>query len=436
MKFELFIAHRHLTRRRKTGFISLISLISMGGIAIGVMALIIVLSVMTGFDNELKRKIVSIQPHLRIEKSEDWTNSADDMAKIRALNIPGLKIVMRFIEKQAILRTDTAAQGVVVMGLDTENGDFSIYEKNLVSGTLGFQESVYTEKRRRWWSFKSKVEKSNVPSIVLGEILASRLRVQVGDVIHLITPEPEKKNPFMPLPMHVKTWPVIVRGIFHIGMSDADAQVALISLETAQKFYHMENKISGLSLQFSDVDEAEKWKWVLAGHFPMQYRLASWYDMNQHFFQALKVEKFLISILLSLIVVVAAFNIISTLIMVSMEKTRDIGILRALGATRSAIRRIFLIEGMSYGFWGMVIGVGMGVWGALHINDLSEFLKTTFGFEVFPRDVYIFDRIPAEVRMEDIMVVAGLAFVLAVIAALYPAHRAASLKPVEALRYE
>ncbi len=435
MKFELFIAHRHLTRRRKSGFISLISLISIGGVAIGVMALIVVLSVMTGFDTELKRKIVSVQPHLRIEKYQSWENSEEDMRKIRSLNISSLKNVARFIEKQAILRTDDSAQGVVVMGVDTENEDMAFYQKNIVSGTLGFQESVYTESKRTWW-FKKKTQKSNVPSVVIGDILAGRLRAQVGDLIYLITPEPEKKNPFLPLPMHVKTWPVIVRGIFHVGMSDADANLALISLEAAQEFYHMEGKITGLGLRFFNVDDAEKWKWPLAGEFSNQYVLASWYDMNQSFFQALKVEKFLLGILLLLIVVVAAFNIVSTLIMVAMEKTKDIGILRALGATKSAVRRIFMIEGMSYGFWGMILGVGFGVWFSLKINDLADFLKSTFGLEVFPRDIYIFDKIPAEVHMSDVVTIAGIAFVLAVIAALYPAHRAASLKPVEALRYE
>ncbi|MBU9889424.1 MAG: lipoprotein-releasing ABC transporter permease subunit [Candidatus Omnitrophica bacterium] len=436
MRFELFIAHRHLTRRRKTGFISLISLISVGGVALGVMALIVVLSVMTGFDNELQRKIVSVQPHLRIEKTVVWTNGDSDLQKVRDLKIPTLKSLSRFIEKQAILRTDHAAQGVVVMGVDTENEDFSFYQKSLVSGTLGFQDSMYTETKRTWW-FKKKTEESQVPSLIIGDILASRLKVQVGDVINLITPESEeKKNPFLPLPMHVKTWPVLVRGIFHVGMNDADSTLALISLKTAQKFYFMDGKISGLSLRFDKLDDAEKWKWILAGEFSSEYYLASWYDMNQNFFQALKVEKAMVGILLSLIIVVAAFNIISTLIMVAMEKTKDIGILRALGATKGAVRKIFLIEGMSYGFWGMVLGVTSGVLISLKINAIADFLKVTFGIEVFPRDIYIFDRIPAEVQPHDVVVIASFAFIIAVLAALYPAHRAASLKPVEALRYE
>lgn len=436
MAFELFIAHRHLTRRRKTGFISLISFITVSGIAIGVAALIIVLAVMTGFDNELKRKIVSVQPHLRIEKVDPIEDAAADIQKILAHKIPTLKSVARVIEKQAILRSEHGAQGIVVLGIDTQNEDLNFYQNNLMSGTMGFQDSVYTETKRSWWFFKKKTQQSSVSSIIIGDVLASRLKAQVGDVINLVTPESEKQNPFLPLPMNVKTWPVLVRGIFHVGMIDADAQLVLLNLETAQKFYNMENKAMALDLRFTKVDEAEKWKWVLAGDFSSQYYLRSWYDMNQNFFQALKVEKTLLSILLSLIIVVAALNIISTLIMVSMEKTKDIGILRALGATKAAIRRIFLIEGISYGFWGLVIGVGLGLLASFHINDVSNFIRDVFGFELFPKDIYIFDRIPAEVQSGDVVVVAFFAFTIAILAAFYPAHRAASLNPVEALRYE
>ncbi|HOW59938.1 MAG TPA: FtsX-like permease family protein [Candidatus Omnitrophota bacterium] len=435
MNFELFIAYRHLTRRRKTGFISIISLITVVGIAIGVAALIIVLSVMTGFDNELKRKIVSVQPHLRIEKIDGIEDAPGDIQKILAHKIPTLKSVARIIEKQAILRSNHGAQGIVIMGIDTQNEDLTFYQKNLVSGTLGFQDSVYSETKRSWW-FKKTTQKSSVSSIMIGDILASRLNVQVGDVIYLVTPEPEKRNLLLPLPVNVKTWPVMVRGVFHVGMVDADTQLALLNLETAQKFYNMNGKVMGLDLRFEKVDEAEKWKWVLAGDFSNQYFLRSWYDMNQHFFQALKVEKTLLSILLSLIIVVAALNIISTLIMVSMEKTKDIGILRALGATKGAIRRIFLIEGINYGFWGLVIGIGLGLMGAFHINDVSNFIRDTFGFELFPKDIYIFDKIPAEVQSGDVIMVAFFAFLIAVFAAFYPAHRAANLDPVEALRYE
>jgi len=322
-----------------------------------------------------------------------------------------------------------------VRGIDTENEDLRFFENNLVSGTLNFKDSVQSETKRRWL-FLSKKTVSHSGSIVIGEGLASRLRAQVGDVIYIITPTPEKPNPFLPLPMHVRTWPMLVRGIYQVGMNDFDSQLALISLEQAQKLYHLEGKVTGISARFSDVDDAEKWKWILSGNFSNQYLFSSWYDQNQNFFQALKVEKALQTILLSLIIMVAAFNIVSTLIMVVMEKTRDVGILRALGATRAAIRRIFLVEGIGYGFWGIVFGVGLGLWAAYHVNDIANFLRDTFGLEVFPKDIYLFDKIPAEVNYDDVIWVAAYAFAISIVAAIYPAHRAASLKPVEALRYE
>ncbi len=322
MGFEFFIAKRHLTRRRKTGFISLISLISVGGVAIGVMALIVVLAVMSGFDRELKNKIVGVQPHLRIDKAEGMENSEQDLATIRSHNIPGLVSMARFVEGQAILRSTKNATGVVVKGVDPKNEDLSIFKKHMVSGTLNFQDSVQIERKRSLLFFKKRIE-TRYGSIFVGENLARSLGVEVGDIIYLITPIPEKPNPLVPLPMHVRTWAFLVRGVYRVGMNDFDTSLALVDITQAQKVYQLGSKVTGISLRFRNVDEAEKWKWVLAGDFSNQYYFRSWYDMNQNFFQALKVEKSVMTILLALIIMVAAFNIISTLTMVVMEKTKD-----------------------------------------------------------------------------------------------------------------
>jgi len=433
MSFETFIAQKHFRHRRTTGFISLISFISVAGVAIGVMALIVVLSVMSGFDTELKSKIVNVQPHLRIEKIGGVDNPDADIAKIRQLSLDGLLTLSAYIEGQAIIRSSENATGVMVKGLDTHNEDLSIYEKHLTYGELNFTDQVFLQESKRLLFFK-KTEEQTVGSVVLGESLARVLRVRVGDSVKLISPFQEKSDSIIPVKAEAR--PFIVKGIFKIGMNDFDSALVLISLNQAQKMYHLDNRTTGLSLRFADVDQADHWKYILRGSFAADYYFRSWYDMNRNFFQALKVEKSVMTILLALIILVAAFNIVSTLIMIVMEKTKDIGILRALGATRASIRKIFVIEGFCIGLMGVVSGACLGLWVASNLNTLSDFIKNTTGFEVFPSDIYYFDKIPAEIHGTDIITIVIFAMLVSVFAGLYPAHRAAKLNPIEALHYE
>ena len=209
---------------------------------------------MSGFDRELKNKIVGVQPHLRIEKVDGIEDAEHDLAAIRSHNIPGLVSASRFIEGQAILRSTKSATGVVVKGIDPGTEDLSIFDKNMVSGTLNFKDSVQVERKRFLWFFKRKIE-TRYGSVFIGENLAASLGAQVGDVIYMITPIPEPENPFVPLPMHVRTWPFLVRGIYRVGMNDVDSQVAIVNIEQAQKVYQMGSKVSGISMRFKNVDE-------------------------------------------------------------------------------------------------------------------------------------------------------------------------------------
>ena len=433
MGFEGFIAKRHLMRRKKTGFISLISLISVTGVAVGVMALIVVLAVMSGFDRELKEKIVSVNPHLRIEKIGGISRPDADLKKILAHEIPDLISAAKFVEGQAILKFGEKATGVIVKGIDKEREDTSIFSKHIVSGSFDLKDFKYYQEKRFFKLFRKR-KATNQGSIILGENLARNLGVQVGDVIEVISPVSRKgKTSFS---LHVESIPFLVRGVFRVGMNDFDSALALMDVSRAQRVYKLGNRVTGISLRFRNVDDAEKWKWILSGDFSNQYIFRSWYDLNHNFFQALKVEKSVMTILLALIILVAAFNIVSTLTMVVMEKTKDIGVLRALGATRMSIRRIFLMEGFSIGSIGVFLGACLGLLLAFNLNTVADFLKDTTGLEVFPSDIYLFDKIPSEIHLGEVGIIVLFALIAAVLAGFYPSHRAAALNPVEALRYE
>lgn len=433
MAYSFFIASRHLTRRRKKGFISLISLISIGGVGVGVMALIVVLAVMGGFDRELKRKIVNVQPHLRVEKVGGVDDVNWEIQKIRSYVEQDLLYASAFIEGQAILKSGTNATGVVIKGVDTERESLDIFKDHLTAGELSFAPVTQQETKRKMLIFKQTIQ-NEYGGILLGKYLARTLDVKVGDVVQFISPASAQITSVMNL--KVETYPFVVRGIFNVGMNEFDSQMALIDLKQAQRVYQLGSKVTGLSLRFKDVDAAERLKWSLLGNYSADYYFRSWIDMNYSFFRALRVEKSVMTILLALIILVAAFNIVSTLTMVVMEKTKDIGILRAIGATRLGIARIFIIEGFAIGFFGILIGAITGVWLALNLNPVADFIKQTTGLEVFPRDIYFFEKIPSEIHAVDVAWIVGFAMLACILAGLYPAFRAAHLKPVEALRYE
>lgn len=434
MKYESWIAFKHLTRRRKTGFISLISLISVLGVAVGVMALIVVLAVMSGFDRELKSKIVSVHPHLRIEKMNGVDQPEEALAKIRSLDRPELISAAPFVEGQAILKSARNASGVLVKGVDPFQEDLSIFGESLRWGSLDFKPLQEKVKERRFLGLFKRVEEREVPAIVLGENLAQILGVGPEDRVSLIAPFVGEGKSFSLSRAETQTFRVA--GIFRLGMSDFDTGLALVSLKDAQDLYHLEGRVTGLSMRFRDVDQADTLKAFFQAELGADYWVRSWIDMNRNFFSALQVEKNVMTILLGLIILVAAFNIASTLIMVVMEKTRDIGILRALGATRKSIRKIFLLEGFSVGVFGVVMGSILGLALAWNLNPVADFLEETTGLAVFPSDIYYLDRIPTEINFLDVATIVALALLTSVLAGIYPAGRAASLSPVEALRYE
>jgi lipoprotein-releasing system permease protein len=424
MKYEYQIAFKHLTHRKGRGFISLISFISIAGIAVGVMALIVVLSVMSGFDRELKSKIIGAHPHLLIVQQGGIDTPGAVIDSIKEMRISGIKSITPYVEGQTLIRSHENATGSVIKGMSHDDESLQGLRAYVRQGSL---ESVFEK------TDSLSERGASYDGIALGYYVARALQVEVGDEVAVISPTQEERTL---LSRKVKTETFTVKAILEFGMNSMDTTLALIPIEAAQALFNLEGKVSGISLRIDDVFRADELKMDIHRHLGYPYWTQSWIDMNRSFFSALRVEKNVMTILLSLIILVAGFNIVSTLIMVVMEKTKDIGILKAIGASKRSITDIFVIQGFVVGFLGVMSGLVLGLALTFNLNAVADFLDKTFGIEVFPSDIYYFNRIPTEVNVHDIVIIVVSALIISILAGLYPARTAAGLNPVEALRYE
>ena len=427
MKFEIFIAAKYLVKGKRRGFVSLVAAISVIGIAVGVMALIVVLSVMSGFDRELKAKIVGVQPHIVLEGVGGIQNVEEVEQLIESLGFSEIQSIAPFVQGQGIIRSARSAAGVVIKGIDPAREPMDLFKKHLKFGALNFEDAVVTS--------DASGQTKQIGRVILGEELAHRLRVSLGDLVSIISPAFDEEDPVKSI-RSAKTGHFVVSGIFRLGMSDFDTGLVLVHLNQAKALYQLGDRVTGVSVRLNDPELADRIKSSIQGRFGTGYVVRSWIDLNRTFFRALQVEKTVMTILLSLIILVAAFNIISTLIMGVMEKTKEIGILRALGATRGMIRRIFLLQGFVVGLLGVLVGAASGLALSANLNSVSDFLEARFGISVFPSDIYYFDQIPVQINGPDVMLVVAFALLMSLFAGFYPAHYAASLDPVQALRYE
>ena len=422
MSYELFISLRHLKAKRSQKFISLNTWISVGGVALGVMALIVVIAVMSGFGKDLRDKILGTNSHVVVTNitrtgMEDYEAIIEKVKKAKGVNAAA-----PFILNQVMLTYGGNAMGVVVRGLDPElEAGVSDLEKNLVQGSLEMLggPAKSTGKPRR-------------AGIILGKELARRLGVQRDDVVSMVAPA-SRVTPMGLIPK-IKLFKVV--GFFESGMFEYDSNLAFISIYSAQKFFSMKGKVSGIEVRVEDIEQADQVAAEIQQSLGFPYYARDWMQMNKNLFSALRLEKIVMFIILILIILVAAFNIVSTLFMVVMEKNKEIAIMKSMGASQSSIMKIFSYQGVIIGITGTVIGCVGGFTVVPNLNEIVGFIENLFGITAFPSDVYYLDKLPSEIQYFDSFLIVVFSIVICFLASLYPAWRASRLDPVEGLRYE
>jgi lipoprotein-releasing system permease protein len=428
LPFEWALSLRYLKAKRQQLFISLITWISVGGVAVGVMALIVVLAVMSGFEDLLKHKIVGTNAHVVVLQLDSHRLQGYEAVAERVRQAPHVNAVAPFVYSQVMLSSRTNAVGVVIRGVDPLQEQLvTDLAKNVREGGLG----RLSEEMAR----AATVEEETPPrpsGIVIGRELAKNLNTFLGDEVTVVSPI----GTLTPAGMMPKYRRFEVVAIFDSGMFEYDTSLAFISLPTAQRFFNLGDAVTGLQVKVDDIDRAPQVAQALRRALGFPYWTRDWTEMNRNLFAALRVEKVTMFVILALIVLVAAFNIVSTLIMMVMEKRRDIAILKAMGATRRAIMKIFVLQGLIIGTAGTAAGAIGGVVLASSLERIREVLERILQISVFPKDVYYFDQLPVKLQGLDFTMITLAAIVLSFLATLYPAWNAARVDPVDILRYE
>lgn len=408
---ELFVGLRYLRAKRRTRFVSFITLISLLGIALGVAALIVILSVMNGFEGELRGRLLSMSAHGFVTGSDgrtrDWRQLVDDVREEQ-----GVAVAAPIVELEGMIQSGRDLQAVLIHGVDPEyEQQFSGDVVNLLEGNLsGLQPGSR--------------------GIILGRVLAFDLGARIGDGVVLLVPRPVGDGTMEPVLRRF-----VMQGVFEAGLQDHDSILALVNANDAADIVGLGDEVSAVRFRAHDVMAAPEIAQRLQARLD-DVRSSDWTIENASYFRAIKLEKMMMSLILSLVIGVAAFNIVASLVMVVTDKTNDIAILRTLGMGPNGVVRVFFVQGAIIGWAGVFFGVALGIVLAVNVPVIVPVLEQLFGFQIMPGDVYYVTRIPSELEWADVSTIAIAAFVLTSLATLYPARRAALVNPAMALRYE
>ena len=409
---ELFVGLRYLRAKRRTRFVSFITLISLAGIALGVAALIVILSVMNGFEGELRDRLLSMTAHGYVTGSERELDAWPQVREQMLLEA-GVVSAAPVVQMEGMIRTDRSLNAVLINGVLPQL-------EALVSGrTINFVEGDFD------------VLSADSRSIVLGRFLALELGVRIGDGVVLLIPRPVGDGTLESVLERF-----IVRGVFDAGVQDHDSKLALVHMHDAARLLALGDRVSAVRFLTDDVMSAALVSRNLHARLGDNISTSDWTIENASYFRAIRLEKMMMSILLSLIIGVAAFNIVASLVMVVTDKTSEIAILRTLGMVPADVVRVFFIQGAAIGWLGIILGVIAGVLLAINVPTVVPVLEQFFGFQIMPGDVYYVTQIPSVLEAEDVSIIAIAALILTSLATLYPARRAAHVNPAIALRYE
>jgi lipoprotein-releasing system permease protein len=410
--FEWMLSGRYLRARRREGFISVIAGFSFLGIMLGVATLIIVMAVMNGFRQELLDKILGLNGHLLIQPLEsplaDWEPVADRVSKV-----PGVRLAAPIVEGQALASSPFNAAGVLVRGIrGADLAKLGSIARNIKQGTLeGFDEGT---------------------AVAIGRRLADQLTLRAGDSVTLVAP----RGAVTPMGTTPRIKPYKIAAVFEIGMSEYDSAFVFMPLKEAQAYFNRRGDVTAIEVYTNDPDRIQQFRQPVSQAANRPIFIIDWRQRNATFFNALQVERNVMFLILTLIVLVAALNIVSGLIMLVKDKGQDIAILRTMGATQGAIMRVFLITGAAIGVVGTIVGFIVGTIVCLNVESIRQFLSWLTSTEIFTPELYFLSRLPAQMDVGETTAVVVMALALSLLATLYPSWRAARLDPVEALRYE